>query len=75
MRPEADVVYVGVGAAVLDQQVGDALDGERAYLADVGGVVKHTGSDDFVELKGLIDELERGNQHIVKGSRFVAQIK
>jgi hypothetical protein len=75
MGPQADVVDVGVGAAVFDQEVGDAIDREWAYLADVGSVVEDAGSDDFVELKGLVDELERGNQHRVKGSRFAAQIK
>jgi hypothetical protein len=58
---EADVVDVGVGAAVLDEEVGLAFDGERANLVDVGGVVQGTGGDGLVELKRLIDELERGN--------------
>ena len=55
---------------MLDQQIGDAFHRQRTDLTDVGGVVQHTGSDGFIELKRLIDELERGNQHIVKGSRF-----
>ena len=53
----------------------DAIDGKRADLTDVGGVVEHSGSDDFGELKGLIDELKGGNQHIIKVSRFTPQIK
>ncbi len=57
------------------EEVGDAFDGQGADLADVGGVVEHAGSDGFVELKGLVDELEGGDQHTIKGSRFAAQIK
>jgi hypothetical protein len=73
--PQADIVDVGVGAAVFDQEIGDAVDGEGAYLADVGGVVEYTGSNDLVELKRLVDELEGGNEHDIKVSRFAAQRK
>lgn len=66
---------MGVGAAVFDQQIGDAIDRQRSHLPDVGGIVQYTGSNDFIELKRLINELERGNQHTIKGSRFAAQIK
>jgi hypothetical protein len=66
---------VGVGAAVLDQQIGHAIDRQRSYLPDIGGIVQHTGGNDLIELKGFIDELERGNQHNIKVSRFAAQIK
>src|SRR5271168_2737323 len=60
---------------MLDQQIGDTFDRKRTYLPDVGGVVEHAGSNGLIELKRLIDELERGYQHIVKGSRFAPQIK
>lgn len=66
LGPEADVVDVGVGAAVLDEEVGQPFDGERAYLVDVGGVVQGTGGDGFIELERLINELERGNQHVLR---------
>jgi hypothetical protein len=75
MGTQADVVHMRVGTAVFDQKVGDAIDRERTDLTDVGGVVEHTGGDDFVELKRLIDELEGGDQHTLKVSRFAAQIK
>jgi hypothetical protein len=75
VRPEADVVDVRVGAAVLDQQIGDAVDGEWTYLTDVGGIIERTGSNNLVELKWFVDELERGNQHAIKGSRFAARRK
>lgn len=52
---DADVVDVGVGGTVFDDEVGLAFDGERTYLMDVGGVVQDAGSDGFVELKGLVD--------------------
>jgi hypothetical protein len=50
VRPEADVVDVGAGAAVLDQKIGDAIDGEWTYLTDVGGIIERTGSNNLVEL-------------------------
>ena len=40
---------------MLDEEVGLAFDGQRAYLMDVGGVVQDAGGDGFVELKGLVD--------------------
>jgi hypothetical protein len=52
---DADVVDVRVGGAVLDEEVGLALDGQWAYLVDVGGVVQGTGSEGFVEVEGLVD--------------------
>jgi hypothetical protein len=56
---------------MLDQKIGHAFDRKRTDLADVGGVVQHTGSDGLLELKRLIDKLERGNQHKLRlaGSR------
>lgn len=75
MGPQPDVVDMRIGAAMFDQEVSNAIDRQRTYLPDVGGVVKHAGSDDLVELQRLIDELKRGNQHTVKVSRFAAQIK
>jgi hypothetical protein len=71
---EADVVDVGVGAAVLDEEVGLAFDGQGAYLVDVGGIVQGTGGDGFIELERLIDELERGNKHVFKGSRLGVEV-
>jgi hypothetical protein len=52
---DADVVDVGVGGAVLDEEVGLAVDGEWTYLVDVGGVVQDAGGDGFVELQGFVD--------------------
>ena len=60
---------------MLDQKIGHALHRKRTHLANVGGIVQHTGSDRFIEFKRLINELDRGNQHKVKVSRFGAQIK
>ena len=52
---EADVVDVGVGGAVLNEEIGLAFDREWAYLVDVGGVVQDAGGDGFVEVEGLVD--------------------
>jgi hypothetical protein len=66
---------VGAGAAVLNQEIGDAIDGEGTHLTDVGGIIERTGSNDLAELKRLVDELEWGNQHGIKGSRFASRRK
>ncbi len=50
---EADVVDVGVGGAVLDEEVGLPFDGHRAYLMDVRGVVE--GGEGFVEVERLVN--------------------
>jgi len=50
---DADVVDVGVGGAVLDEEVGLTFDGEWTYLMDVRGVVE--GGEGFVEVEGLVD--------------------
>jgi hypothetical protein len=60
---EADIVDVFVMAAMFDEQVGAALDGEGTNLADVDGVVDHPGSDGLVDDKRLFFEIERGYQH------------
>ena len=60
---------------MLDQKIGHTLHRHRTHLPDIGGIVEHTGSNRLIELKRLIGKLERGNQHGVKVSRFVAQIK
>ncbi len=60
---------------MLDQKIGHALHRKRTHLSDVGGIVQHTGSNRLIELKRLINELDWGNQHKVKVSRFAAQIK
>ncbi len=60
---------------MLDQKIGHALHWKRTNLPDVGGIVQHTGSNRLIELKRLINELDRGNQHKIKVSRFAAQIK
>ena len=63
------------GAAVLDQQIGHTIDRQRPNLTNVRSVVQHTGSNHFIKLKRFINELERGNQHNIKVSRFSPQIK
>lgn len=75
MRAQPDVIHMRVGAAMLDQKVGNAFDRERTYLPDVRRIIEHAGSKDLIELKRLIDELEGSNQHSVKGSRFASRIK
>lgn len=75
MCPQPDVVHMRIGAAMLDQKIGHAFDRQRTHLPNVGGIVQHTGSNRLIELKRLINELEGGNQHKVKVSRFAAQIK
>ena len=60
---------------MLDQKIGHALHRKGTHLPDVGGIVQHTRSNRLIELKRLIDKLDRSNQHKVKGSRFAPQIK
>ena len=60
---------------MLDQKIGHTLHWKRTHLPNVGRIVQHTGSDRFIELKRLINKLNRGNQHDVNVSRFAAQIK
>jgi hypothetical protein len=75
MRPQPDVVHMRTGAAMLDQKIGYSLHRKRTNLTDVGSILQNTGSNRFIELQRLINELDRGNQHKVKVSRFAAQIK
>jgi hypothetical protein len=72
---DADIVDVGIGAAVLDKKVCLTFHGKRAHLLDVGSVIEGTGSDGLLKFEGLIYELERGNQHIIKGSRLEVEVK
>ena len=58
---DADVLDDFLGSAMLDDEVGFALDGERAELAGVGSVVDGLGSDLLVEFEGFVLELERGD--------------
>ena len=51
---DADVFDDLLGAAVFDEEVGFAVDGERAYLAGVGSVVDGAGGDGLVEEEGVI---------------------
>jgi hypothetical protein len=75
MRPQPDVVHMRTGAAMFDQKIGHPLHRKRTNLPDIGSIVQNTGSNRLIELKRLINELDRGNQHKVKVSRFAAQIK
>jgi hypothetical protein len=52
---DADVVDVGVGGAVLHEEIGLAFDGEWAHLMDVRGVFESAGGDGFVELEGFVN--------------------
>ena len=64
MGPQADVVHVGVGAAVLDNQIRDSVYRQGTRLADVVRVIQLPASD-LIESQRLIDELQRGNQHSI----------
>jgi hypothetical protein len=61
MGPETDVVDVGVGAAVLYEEIGYSFDRKGAYLPDVGGEIEDAGSNGLIEFEGFVDELERGD--------------
>ncbi len=52
---------MAAGAAMFDDEVGLAFDGQRAKLADVGGVVEGSGGDGFVDLEGFVYELDWGD--------------
>ncbi len=75
MRPQPDIVDMRARASMLDQQIGDAVDRQRTYLPDIRGIVQRTRSNDLIELKRLINELDRSNQHRINVSRFPQQIK
>ena len=66
MGPQADVIYVRVRAAVFYEQVGYALYRQGACLTDVVRVVQLSGTYDLIELKGFVNELNRGNQHFLR---------
>jgi hypothetical protein len=63
------------GAAMFDQKIGYTLHRKWTNLPDVGSIFQNTGSNRLIELKRLINELDRGNQHKVKVSRFAPQNK
>lgn len=50
-------------AAALDDEVSLAFDGERANLADVGGVLEGVGGDGLVEMEGLVLEVDGFDEH------------
>jgi hypothetical protein len=64
---EADVLDLGVRATlfvvVLDDEVGLTLYGQWRYLACVLAVVEDARSDDLVDLKGLVEELNGSDEH------------
>ena len=60
---DADIVDVVVVAAMFDEQIGAALDGEGSDLADVDGVVDHPGSDGLMDKERLFFEIDGGYQH------------
>jgi hypothetical protein len=64
---EADVVDVLVVAAMFDEEIGAALDGEGTDLTDVDGVVDHPGSDGLVDKERLLFEIDGGYQHSSQG--------
>ena len=74
---EADVVYLGARAAlfaaVLDEEIGLALYGQRSDLSDVRAVFECIGGDDFVDLEGFVEELDRGNEHVFKRRTLVGR--
>jgi len=69
---EADIADELVGAAVFDEEVGLAVDGQGADLEDVGGVVDQARSELLVDDKGFFFEIEGSNQHINKGMEIGA---
>jgi hypothetical protein len=70
---EADIADELVGAAVFDEKVGLAVDGQGADLEDVGGVVDQAGSELLVDDKRFFFEIEGSNQHINKGMEIGAR--
>jgi hypothetical protein len=61
MGPETDVVDVGVGTAMLDDEIGYTLDGKGTYLPNVGGEIEDAGGNGLIEFQGFVDELKRGD--------------
>jgi hypothetical protein len=64
---DADVLDDLLGAAMFDDEVGFAADGEWAYLAGIGCVVDCAGGDGLVEEERFILQVERSDEHEVKG--------
>lgn len=49
MGPETNVVDVGVGTAMFDDEIGYSLDRKGAYLPDVRGEIEDTWGDRLIE--------------------------
>ena len=48
---------------MLDQKIGHAVHRKRTHLPDIGSIVQHTRSNRLIELKRLINKLDRSNKH------------
>ena len=61
MRPQPDVIHMRTGTAMLNQKIGHAFHRKRTHLTDISSIVQYTGGNRLIELKQLINELDRGN--------------
>jgi hypothetical protein len=71
---DADVGDLLAVAAVFNDEIGTAGDGERANLGDVGSVFEGAGRDGLVEEEGFVFELERGDDHALRVGRCRLQV-
>jgi len=69
---DADIADKVVGAAVFDEQVSLAVDGQGADLLDIRGVFDQARSELLVDDERFFFEIEGSNQHINKGMEIGA---
>ena len=64
-RAQADVGDMLAVAAMLDDEIGAAGDGQGTNLGDVGGIVERAGRDGFIEQERFFFELKGSDEHVV----------
>ena len=68
-RAQADVGDMLAVAAMLDDEIGAAGDGQRTNLGNIRGIVERAGRDGFIEQERFFFELERGDDHALRVGR------
>jgi hypothetical protein len=52
-------------AAMLDDEIGAAGDGQRTNLGNIRGIVERAGRDGFIEQERFFFELKGSDEHVV----------
>jgi hypothetical protein len=64
-RAQADVGDMLAVAAMLDDEIGAAGDGQRTNLGNIRGIVERAGRDGFIEQERFFFELKGSDEHAV----------